>query len=64
MKKWRKWLLVGSLLLNGYLTGKGFWVGQSTPNEEDRIMLGEMTALVTASTDYQKLAETVPSSRE
>ncbi|ETP67187.1 hypothetical protein G159_18760 [Planococcus glaciei CHR43] len=33
-------------------------------NEEDRIMLGEMTALVTASTDYQKLAETVPSSRE
>ncbi|WP_281378528.1 hypothetical protein [Planococcus glaciei] len=33
-------------------------------NEEDRIMLGEMPALVTASTDYQKLAETVPSSRE
>ncbi|MBZ5199798.1 hypothetical protein HU147_01100 [Planomicrobium chinense] len=58
MKKWRIWLLVGSLLLNVYLIGKGVWVGQSTPNEEDRIMLGEMTALVAASADYQKLAET------
>ena len=50
-------LLVVSILLNVYHFGKDFWVGMHTPNEKDKVLLGEMVQLVIESEEYQNLGQ-------
>lgn len=58
MKKWLILiLLITSIILNIYQFGTISLAGMYTPNEKDRVILGEMTQLVVESDDYQKLAE-------
>lgn len=55
MKKWLIWVLVLSICLNLYLFGKDFWFEMYTPNEKDKVILGEMVQHVVKSEDYKKL---------
>lgn len=56
VKKWFKWLLIVSLSINVYLFAEKYWLSMSTPNENDDVILGEMTQMVLETEDYQQLA--------
>lgn len=56
-KRFILFLLVVSILVNVYHFGKDFWVGMHTPDEKDKILLGEMVQHVVESEEYQNLAQ-------
>ena len=57
MKKdtWLKLVLAGSVLLNIGLLGAAEWKKSYTPNEEDKVLLGEMTRKVVVSEDFKEI---------
>ena len=57
MKKWLVIILVISLCVNVLLFGNIFWKGMYTPNEKDRVILGEMVQLVISSQNFKTIDE-------
>lgn len=57
MKKWLIGALSISILLNVYFVVKNQWEDMYTPNDQDKLILSEMTQMVVASEDYKTLSE-------
>ena len=57
MKKWLVIILVISLCVNVLLFGNIFRKGMYTPNEKDRVILGEMVQLVISSQKFKTIDE-------
>ena len=57
MKKWFYGILIISIGFNIYHVGKNLWEGMYIPNDEDSIILSEMTQLVVESDSYKRISE-------
>ncbi|MDN3451522.1 hypothetical protein QMA09_15085 [Planococcus sp. APC 3906] len=50
------WILAASLCANVYLVAEKYWLSLSTPNENDDVIIGEMTQMMLETDEYQRLA--------